>query len=199
MEVEKALVKAAGVMRNIGKNLFARPEGMPGGSANELVNQMVTAFLDRPEAALHVIGEHMPAARRPTSTASTCSILSMMLAKETGLCTRRQSQILGVGALAARRRPRRHPRAGGPPAPRAEHAPERNLRELHCEYGVRLGKQIGLPDAVLRIVAQHHELADGSGYPNTHQGRPDRPAGPHRRPGQLLRQPVQSRSTWPRP
>jgi HD-GYP domain-containing protein (c-di-GMP phosphodiesterase class II) len=35
---------------------------------------------------------------------------------------------------------------------------------------VRLGKQIGLPEPVLRIIAQHHELADGSGYPNKLKG-----------------------------
>jgi hypothetical protein len=41
---------------------------------------------------------------------------------------------------------------------------------LHCEYGVRLGKQIGLPEPVLRIILQHHELADGSGFPNKLKG-----------------------------
>jgi len=48
--------------------------------------------------------------------------------------------------------------------------PERRLREMHCEYGVRIGRQLGLPDPVLRIIAQHHELADGSGYPKGLKG-----------------------------
>ena len=55
-------------------------------------------------------------------------------------------------------------------------APERHLRELHCDYGVRIGRQIGLPDPVLRIIAQHHELADGSGYPKGLKGEQIDPA-----------------------
>jgi len=166
IEVEKALVKAAGVMRNIGKNLFARPkESLE--EVDELVNQMVTAFLDQPEVALHVIGEHA-GGEETYYHGLNCSILSMMLAKELGFA-RAHCQILGVGALlhdiGLNDIPDRVAR------PRHElTAPERNLRQLHCDYGVRLGKQIGLPDPVLRIIAQHHELADGSGYPNKLKG-----------------------------
>lgn len=166
IEVEKALVKAAGVMRNIGKNLFARPKECLE-EVDELVNQMVMAFLDQPEVALHVIGEHA-GGEETYYHGLNCSILSMMLAKELGFA-RAHCQILGVGALlhdvGLNDIPDRVAR------PRHElTAPERNLRQLHCDYGVRLGKQIGLPDAVLRIIAQHHELADGSGYPNKLKG-----------------------------
>ncbi len=166
IEVEKALVKAAGVMRNIGKNLFARPKECLE-EVDELVNQMVTAFLDQPEVALHVIGEHA-GGEETYYHGLNCSILSMMLAKELGFA-RAHCQILGVGALlhdiGLNDIPDRVAR------PRHElTAPERNLRQLHCDYGVRLGKQIGLPDPVLRIIAQHHELADGSGYPNKLKG-----------------------------
>ncbi|WP_374477309.1 HD-GYP domain-containing protein [Zoogloea sp.] len=166
IEVEKALVKAAGVMRNIGKNLFARPKECLE-EVDELVNQMVTAFLDQPEVALHVIGDHA-GGEETYYHGLNCSILSMMLAKELGFA-RAHCQILGVGALlhdiGLNDIPDRVAR------PRHElTAPERNLRQLHCEYGVRLGKQIGLPEPVLRIILQHHELADGSGFPNKLKG-----------------------------
>jgi putative nucleotidyltransferase with HDIG domain len=134
---------------------------------DELVNQMVTAFLDQPEVALHVMGEHAGGEETYFHGLNT-SILSMMLAKELGFA-RAHCQILGVGALlhdiGLNDIPDRVAR------PRHElTAPERNLRQLHCDYGVRLGKQIGLPEPVLRIIAQHHELADGSGYPNKLKG-----------------------------
>lgn len=166
VEVEKALVKAAGVMRNINKNLFARPKECME-EVSELVNQMVVAFLDQPEVALHVIGEHS-GGEETYYHGLNCSILSMMLAKELGF-PRAHCQLLGVGALlhdiGLSDIPDRVAR------PRHElTAPERHLRELHCEYGVRTGKQIGLPEPVLRIIAQHHELADGSGFPNRLKG-----------------------------
>ena len=166
IEVEKALMKAAGVMRNIGKNLFARPKECLE-EVDELVSQMVAAFLDQPEVALHVIGEHA-GGEEAYYHGLNCSILSMMLAKELDFA-RAHCQILGVGALlhdiGLNDIPDRVAR------PRHElTAPERNLRQLHCEYGVRLGKQIGLPEPVLRIILQHHELADGSGFPNKLKG-----------------------------
>lgn len=162
IEVEKALVKAAGVMRNIGKNLFARPRECLE-EVDELVAQMVKAFLDQPEVALHVMSEQA-GGEETYYHGLNCSILAMMLAGELGF-PRAHCQLLGVGALlhdiGLNDIPDRVAR------PRHElTGPERNLRQLHCEYGVRLGRQIGLPEAVLRIIAQHHELADGSGYPN---------------------------------
>ncbi|MBP6801669.1 MAG: DUF3391 domain-containing protein, partial [Zoogloea sp.] len=96
VEVEKAFVKAAGVMRNISKNLFARPKECLE-EVGELVNQMVTAFLDQPEVALHVMGEH-PGGEETYFHGLNTSILAMMLAKELGF-ERPASQALGVGAL----------------------------------------------------------------------------------------------------
>ena len=172
VEVEKAFVKAAGVMRNISKNLFARPKECLE-EVGELVNQMVTAFLDQPEVALHVMGEH-PGGEETYFHGLNTSILAMMLAKELGF-ERAASQTLGVGALlhdiGLADIPDRVAR------PRHElSAPERHLRELHCDYGVRIGRQIGLPEPVLRIIAQHHELADGSGYPRGLKGEQIDPA-----------------------
>lgn len=166
IEVEKALMKAAGVMRNIGKNLFARPKECLE-EVDELVSQMVTAFLDQPEVALHVIGEHA-GGEEAYYHGLNCSILSMMLAKELDFA-RAHCQILGVGALLHDIGLNDIPDRVARPHHELT-APERNLRQLHCEYGVRLGKQIGLPEPVLRIILQHHELADGSGFPNKLKG-----------------------------
>jgi hypothetical protein len=41
---------------------------------------------------------------------------------------------------------------------------------MHCEYGVTIGKNAGFPHAVLEIISQHHEHADGSGYPRQLKG-----------------------------
>ena len=153
-------------MRNISKNLFARPRECLE-EVDELVNRWSSPS-STARAALHVMGEHA-AGEEAYFHGLNVSILSMMLAKDLGF-TRSQSQLLGVGALLhdvglADVPPRTH----RPPEARTHH-PERNLRELHCDYGVRLGKQIGLPEPVLRIIAQHHELADGSGYPRRLKG-----------------------------
>lgn len=160
--VEKAFVKAAAVMRNINRNLVSRPqetvEEMSG-----LVNQMVAAFLEHPEVALHVMSEKCGGEEVYYHSLNT-SILSMMLAKSLGFSVE-QGQALGVGALLHdiglmevpdRVLKKRH----------EEYTkPERELRALHVEYGVKIGKQLGVAKEVLAIIAQHHEMADGSGYP----------------------------------
>lgn len=42
---------------------------------------------------------------------------------------------------------------------------ERRLYEMHCQYGVAMGQRLGLAPPVLRIIQEHHEMFDGSGYP----------------------------------
>jgi putative nucleotidyltransferase with HDIG domain len=47
---------------------------------------------------------------------------------------------------------------------------ERNYYELHCQFGVEIGQQLGFPPATLAIIGEHHEMADGSGYPKKLKG-----------------------------
>ena len=42
---------------------------------------------------------------------------------------------------------------------------EKNIYQEHVTYGIALGKKMGLSSAALLCLAQHHELANGSGYP----------------------------------
>jgi HD-GYP domain-containing protein (c-di-GMP phosphodiesterase class II) len=42
---------------------------------------------------------------------------------------------------------------------------ERDLTTLHCEQILRLGGKLDLPEEILSVIFQHHEMVDGSGYP----------------------------------
>lgn len=44
-------------------------------------------------------------------------------------------------------------------------APERELYQEHVAHGVTLGRKMGLSKGALLVIGQHHELADGKGYP----------------------------------
>ncbi|MGU3847389.1 HD-GYP domain-containing protein, partial [Vibrio diabolicus] len=49
--------------------------------------------------------------------------------------------------------------------------PETNYLKLHTKYGVDLASQIeGFPEVARVVIAQHHELRDGSGYPKGLKG-----------------------------
>ena len=160
--VEKSFAKASGVMRSLNKNLVSHPKESLAEMAL-MVDEMVDTFLERPEVTLQVLGEKS-GGEDIYYHGLNVSILCLMLAKELGLKPD-QARLLGTGALlhdiglrdipdkVLRKRPEHYTK------------PERELRALHVEYGVNLGKEIDLPPEVLLIIAQHHELADGSGYP----------------------------------
>ena len=160
---EKSFVKAVGVMRRLDKNLLSRPgetlEEMGG-----LVRQMVTVFLDRPEVTLQVMGENC-GGEDAYHHSLNVSILCMMLVNGLKL-TSEQAGMLGTGALlhdiGLIEIPDRVLKKG----PKEQTKPERELRARHIEYGLRIGKQLELAPEVLSIIEQHHELADGSGYPH---------------------------------
>ena len=159
---ERSFVKAAGIMRRLNRNLLSQPcdtlEEMGG-----LVDQMATVFLDRPEATLHVMGANC-GAEDAYHHGLNVSVLCMMLVKGLELSSE-QAGLLGRGALlhdiGALVLPADSMSKSGGAASGAERGPHAR----HVEYGVKLGKQLGLRPEILSIIEQHHELADGTGYP----------------------------------
>ena len=160
--MEKAFTKATTVMRGLNKNLMSRPKETlqeMGG----MVDQMVSVFLENPEVTLQVLSEKA-GSEEIYYHGLNVSVLCLMLAKELHLKPE-QARLLGTGALlhdigltdipdrVLRKPPSDYTNA------------ERELRALHVEYGLTIGKRLGLPPEVLAIIGQHHELADGTGYP----------------------------------
>lgn len=161
-QVDKAFLKSSSILRNLNRSLANRPSETLQEMAL-LVEPMVDAFLENPEVTLHVMGDKC-GGDEVYSHCLNVSVLSMMLTKALNFSAE-EARILGLGALlhdiglgevpdrVVKKRPDEYTRA------------ERELRALHCEYGLRLGKELGLPREVLAIIYQHHEMADGSGYP----------------------------------
>ena len=159
---EKSFIKAVGVVRRLNKDLQSRPrESLE--EMGHLVDQMVTVFLGRPEVTLQVMGENC-GGEEAYHHSLNVSILCMMLAKGLEL-SREQADMLGRGALlhdiGMIEFPQRvlNGRSG------EQTRPEGIPRARHIEYGLMIGKQLGLAPDVLSIIGQHHELADGTGYP----------------------------------
>lgn len=160
--MEKAFTKASTVMRGLNKNLMSRPtETLQ--EMGAMVDQMVSVFLEHPEVTLQVLGEKA-GSDEIYYHGLNVSVLCLMLAKELHLKPE-QARLLGTGALlhdiGLTEIPDRVLRK--PPGDYTN--AERELRALHVEYGQTMGKRLGLPPEVLSIIGQHHELADGTGYP----------------------------------
>jgi len=89
----------------------------------------------------------------------------MMLAKDLGFSAK-MARELGIGALVHDIGLTKIP-ARVLMKPLGEYTtPERNLRAMHVQYGIEIGRGVGFSADVMAIIAQHHEFSDGSGYPN---------------------------------
>ena len=162
-KIQQAYLKAADAMRNINKKLQQNPKAAME-DITQLVDQMLDTFLNKADITLHAMGgpqEHSEIYFHSLNV----SILCLMLAKGLGL-NGQESHHLGIGALlhdiGLMEIPDRILKKTEPLT-----QAETNLRRLHCEYGVEMGKKMGLPPPVLQIIAQHHEFLDGSGYPQS--------------------------------
>ncbi len=159
---ERCFVKAVGIMRRLDKHLLSRPRQTLE-EMGELVEQMVTAFLERQEVTLQVMGENC-GGEEAYHHSLNVSILCMMLVKGLELNSV-QAGLLATGALLHDIGLSEIPDRVLKKSPEEQTKPERELRGRHIEYGSRIGRRLDLAPEVLAIIEQHHELADGTGYP----------------------------------
>ncbi len=166
-QIEKSFVKASSIMRNVNRSLLSNTrECMQ--EVGALVDQMVQAFLEEPEITLHVMGEKAGGEDVYYHGLNT-AVLAMMLAGDLGLAAE-DTRLLGLGALFHDIGLMDVPDKVLKKNPEELNNAERELRKLHTEYGVRLAQKVGLPETVQAIIAQHHEFADGTGYPKGLKG-----------------------------
>lgn len=164
--VEKEFLNAARTVRSLEKTIFSMPDQALA-TASELVGQMVGTLLAAPDLAIHVMGDHS-SVDEAYSHALNVSVLAMILARELNFPAE-VVQVLGLGTLfhdvGLSQVPSKIVNKTEPLT-----KSEREFVEMHCQYGVEICKKAGLPAAALRIVQQHHELYDGSGYPGKLKG-----------------------------
>jgi len=159
--VEKQFVAAAGIVKNIGTNLFSQPEKTIK-EASSLIQQMTASMISDMDVAIHVMHEKVGTEEMYYHSLNT-TVLCLMLGKEMGLSAQ-DAHILGLGALFHDIGTAELPSTitkKKEPLTKAE----RSFYQQHCDYGARIGKQVGLPPSVIEIIQSHHEFVDGSGYP----------------------------------
>ena len=165
-KVEQAFTSAASVVRNIGKTLYSQPAKAIA-EAGQLVGDMVDALLLAPDLAIQVVAEK-PGAEDVYFHSLNVSVLAMIVARELKLPAD-VVKLVGIGALFHDIGLNEMP-AKILNNPGTLSKPEREFREMHCQYGLDIGKKAGLAQTALNIIYQHHEHFDGSGYPRKLKG-----------------------------
>lgn len=166
IRVEKEFISAANTVKNISRNIFSRPQETIQ-DADRLIQHMADSLLSDNDVAIHVMNERIGAEEMYLHSLNV-TVLSLMVAREMQLSAE-EIRLLGLGALFHDIGKTEIPDKillKVDPLTKSE----RDFLQQHCDYGVDIGKKIGLPQAVIEIIHQHHECFDGSGYPRGLKG-----------------------------
>ncbi|MBD9413997.1 DUF3391 domain-containing protein [Pseudomonas sp. PDM16] len=159
-EVDRRFVQASQRVKSLNQSLRSQPEEAVK-LAGEVVRDLVDSLLGDDGAALHSINGK--ASDDAYFHSLNVTVLSVMLGRQLGYDSE-ACHSLGLGALLHDIGKLEIPSKvllKAEPLTR----PEQQLLQMHCEFGARRGQQLMLDDEVLRIIQEHHEYCDGSGYP----------------------------------
>lgn len=163
---EEKFVKAANVIRNIGKSIFSNPAETIK-DAHKLIDSIAENFVGANDSVMHLI-QNANANEDMYFHNLNVSVLAMMLASEMKLDEETVKKV-GMAAL--------FHDLGKIKVPdkillkiEVLTKPEMELYKLHTNYGVEAGAKAGLPKFVLEAIAHHHEYLDGTGYPKQLRG-----------------------------
>lgn len=161
-ECEKKFDQASGAVRKIEREIHRSPPKTME-EAQVLVDAMVDSLLSEGEVVLYAM-QPKPGAVDQYSHALNVTVLSLVLAKSLDM-TADDARHLGIGAMfhdiGKSDIPDRVSKKTDP-LTKAEMA----LMQQHPAMGANFGQRIGMPPEVIRILLQHHEHIDGSGYPS---------------------------------
>ncbi|MGE8496611.1 MAG: HD-GYP domain-containing protein [Pseudomonas sp.] len=159
-EVDRRFLQASQQVKTLNQTLRSRPEETMQ-QAGVIVSAMVETLLGSPGVVLHSITGK--AAEDSYYHALNVTVLALLLGRQMGLDSE-DCHVLGLGALLHDIGKLEVPSKvllKTEPLTR----PEQQLLHMHTDFGLRMGHRLMLDDEVLRILHEHHEHCDGSGYP----------------------------------
>ncbi|MCQ4272951.1 DUF3391 domain-containing protein [Pseudomonas kuykendallii] len=159
-EVDRKFVQTSQRAKGLIQTLRRQPEDLTK-EAGALVADMVEVLLGEDGVVLHSINGKASddAYYHPLNV----TVLSLLLGRQLGF----DSEVchsLGMGAVLHDIGKLDIPSKvllKPPPLTRSE----QQLLQMHTDYGLRVGQGLMFDDDILRIIHEHHEYCDGSGYP----------------------------------
>jgi HD-GYP domain-containing protein (c-di-GMP phosphodiesterase class II) len=157
---ERQFNESSRTYRNVSEIFHSQPAAARQ-QGESLVQGVIDQLLTSEESSIRLLSEQV--GERASLHAVNVTVISLLLGKALGLAAAEMND-LGMGALfhdfgkfSLATRLRWHDEAFN----RAELA----AYQEHVAKGVAEGRNLGLSNAALLVIAQHHEMADGSGFP----------------------------------
>jgi putative nucleotidyltransferase with HDIG domain len=168
---ERRFSAVSKAFRNVLQNVRAQPEEARAIAEAE-IGGMVRAMQQEQDVAIRLLSEK--AGQETALHAINVSVLSVLLGRAMGFDDATLAAI-GVGALLHDVGKIELPDVmrGKADSPNPT---ERRMFQSHVEHSRSLAEKMALGEAAAAIVAQHHEAADGSGYPMALKGDAIHPA-----------------------
>jgi len=158
---ERHFAQATQTYKHVMETAYSQP-GISHEHAETLIKGFLGEILGEEEAAIRLLSEK--AGDKTSLHTINVTVISLLLGKACGL-SKPEMLDLGIGSLLhdigkmdLPDRLRWHDEQYT--------SAERQIYQEHVMHGVRLARKMGLSDDVLLIIGQHHEYADGTGYPN---------------------------------
>jgi putative nucleotidyltransferase with HDIG domain len=152
--------EAARSLKAATDSVFSQPE-----AARQAAEGLTRALLDKmlvdDELCIRVLADAR--ADRATAHALNVAVISLLMGRVFGFSDDEMLDV-GVGALLHDIGKLELPDRVRQPDPHAAPADQALYRE-HVMRGVAIGKRMGLNPGALLLIGQHHEMADGSGFP----------------------------------
>lgn len=174
MHCERRFEEAARLYKQVMEHMLTHPQGA-GAQSVALVNGFLDEMLGQQETSILLLSQG--GSDRTVTHSVNVLVLSMLLGKAMGL-SHADLLELGVAAflhdIGKTQLPERvrhldeHVVAVEHKLYR-EHAEHKLYRE-HVEQGVALARKMGLSDRVQTVILHHHEMQDGSGFPQQLKG-----------------------------
>jgi putative nucleotidyltransferase with HDIG domain len=140
---------------------FGQPEGARV-AAEGLTRALLNKMLIDAELCIRVLADAR--ADRATAHALNVAVISLLMGRVFGFNEQEMLDV-GVGALLHDVGKLELPDRVRQPDSQAAPGDQALYRE-HVVRGVAIGKRMGLSPGALVVIGQHHEMADGSGFPN---------------------------------
>ncbi|WP_428775116.1 HD-GYP domain-containing protein [Vibrio sp.] len=162
LQCEKEYERSLARMRSVMNKIRSRPE-QAAVEAMLLVDDIVDKLVSNDSVTLHLINGKSEFEDVYFHSLNV-AVIAMMIAQAKGLATDKIKDV-AFGAMFHDMGKTKIPAAiVRKRVPLTE--PEKNYLKLHTKYGLTLADQIEhFPANAKKIIAQHHELKDGSGYP----------------------------------
>jgi len=131
------------------------------GNCEKLIGSIIEKLLGEEESSIRLLSEQ--SGERNSLHSVNVAVISLLLAKSMSLDAGAMN-VIGIGALLHDIGKFEIPSRLRFRTDQLTQA-EFQIYQEHVSHGVTAGRKMGLPPEALLVIGQHHEFADGSGYP----------------------------------